>query len=815
MNTHHYNKRIYGAMILGLSLSFGAPTTVFADTYGQFMQSAQKQFSARKDDAAYTDASKARELAQSAKEKIEADLLLAQILSRQNKNAQAIKLLEEVLNQPEIDALSEVQARIALAGALHSEKQYDKARAAALPALELKVPAHYLHQAQREVLRGAWGVGNWLTRGNLEALEQEIQSVMAQEQEAWPERKVRALIETARLLQSSSFYPQVRQMYELALKQENLNKTHKLTIYRSLAAAHYSESSYDKAYATLDEALKIEDLTAAERMMVQMDRVEFARKSDNSEDALKYLNEALKLPGVTPANEADIYSRIMSVYLGDNDLSKASDAARKLMSLNTPLIANQARQVLKVVEYAYDLRQSKLAAELGSELITTKTSAGAMAQALETLAVVRMSLQDIKGATEAFEQLVEIEGKEQNAKALTRHVQLATIKGIGQQPQAVRQQVEKVISEYASIATADKINAVWDAAKPFFQARQDESARLLLAQADALGNHAIKTYRVQAVKRAPVDVGGWQASGLLSRPGVADARFYPYSQQDAALFAVDVRTERPFEDVTAKDGGPGQTRVAMVYDAQGLHIYVHSQEPRINEIVSRNGAGASSLEMYFTPGTYNEPYFQWITDLGANKTSVYNWNSDHRHYRALEKQDRYFKVQSQVIEDGWGTAIFVSWEAFYDQLAMLQGKQQVWRFSMQRWDPAGSVTWGGRVHEMGRWGQIIFDTPSEELLVEMKRNLLKKSWAQYQATLTKQATYWSGLRGDKEFFQQVIAPMVEHSKTLASVMAGIDKFNASELDKVFNENIAQLQEISYDISDKRQEYLRSRLTSSR
>jgi len=802
---------IRSGMLLSLTLSLGLGLPVMADTSAEYLKSAQRKFKAKQDDAAQVDARKARELAGSPREQVEADLMLAQILARQKQSAEALKVLQGIISSDPSDLISQARARTAAAEILNADRKHAQARQMVEPVLSYQISPDYLNQAQGEFLRAAWGFGNWLTVGDLEALEKEVKAILSQDKEAWPGRNLGVLQQAARLVQSSSFQPQAQAYYNQILAMPDLSAEDRLATYQSLINVHNNQAQFDKAIELLGKVESLEGITANDRLNIYQERVKIALRKGETDQALAHCQEALKLDKID-ARKGEVHAQILSIHLKNHERKQATRISHDLLkeAAGKPQFA-VVRAILQVIDACIEMQEYEAASSLTDSLAEASLSKAQQIAVLTRQVRIRLAQQDVAGSQKALEQLVMVQGDD--GKKFVNELQLAALHGIAGNEKEMNRMLDQALASRAQLPSPEKIRTLWDAAKLFHQTGYVQPTRALIQRADQFGNTAVKSYRVKAVDRAPLDVGSWVASGLMDQPGVADARFYPYSQQDAAaLFAVDVRTERPFTDMTSKNGGPGETRLGMVYDAHGWHIFVHSKEPRIEQILARNGQGSSSLEMFFTPGTENEPYYQWITNLTKGNVNNINWNSPYKNFRTLDSNERFFKLQTLPLADGWGTAITISWEAFYDQLLMLDGKEQIWRFSMQRWDPSGSVTWGGRVHETGRWGHIHFEPPSAKLRVSIKRNLLKKAWAQYQEELKQQDFFWAGRRGDSTFHEQVIKPLMVESESLAGLMAQVDQWDDAKVDQMYQQHIASWYEAKYIIQEKRASYLRDRLT---
>ena len=803
--------RMTGYPLFSLFLAIAMGGTAMADGYADLLESAQSSFRDRQYEAARDDAAEARQSAQTPREQMDADLLLAQILVRLNQNDAALDKYQAIIDSQEADDSYQARARQGMAGVLMGQREYVRARRILEPVLTMDVPASQKNNAQRDLLRTWWGFSDWRTPGDLDALKQAVQAIIDSPEEAWPGRHVRALQDAGNLARRSRAFPQARWYYEQILEVAGESDRTVASALRNIAGTYEGEGDSEKARDVLDRALQIEDLPSTDRANALRDLASTYSSSGEYSAAREVLKQALALNELSASTRASILADLSGTHLKEYALEKAASVIMQLLDVESAPQHVVLRPTSQLVDMAMKLGAYDVADDVYTQLVSRELSDTERQAAYSRLARIRMARGNFQGAQEALTFLAESDGRT-DAQRLTVQLQMAGTVGAAGQLDVMRQRIDQAMSDAEGLPVAEKIQASWDAAQPLFAARQYAPARMLLAQADRLAQQKTKSYAVRSVDRAPADAGAWLASGLLDDPDIMDARFYPYSQQDAAaLLAVDVTADRPFGDPAADGDGPGETSFAMVYDTKGWHIYVHCEEPLIDQIMAQNGEGGSSLEMFFTPGVDNEPYYQWIIRLATGEVSIYDWSTPNRDYRSLQSRDNYFKVQTTALEDGWGVAIFISWEMFHDQLPHLADQTQPWRFSMQRWDPSGSVTWGGRVHETGRWGHLLFEPSSEAQRIATRRHLVKRSWWHYQSVLNEQATFWSGSRGDEAFFRQVIEPMTQAAEAHAPMMDTVDEWDTDTLNLVFETQVPFWQDVQYIIDDQRHAYLHDKL----
>lgn len=354
----------------------------------------------------------------------------------------------------------------------------------------------------------------------------------------------------------------------------------------------------------------------------------------------------------------------------------------------------------------------------------------------------------------------------------------------------------------------DQQKALQNAAACFIRSKDNDIARAFVEMADAMVvKQPKKSYVCSFVDKAPLGAGGWFSSQILQDEKKLENRFDPYDKKSAETLFTDATVER----MTTEDKGIGyyqkNTGFYMVYDTAGWHIFVKSGEPKTEDFLA-DGGKAGSLEMYFTPGLENETYYQWMLDLPKSEPTVVDWNSPHKGYRSLKGV---IKVDTVAQEKNWGTYICIPWEAVYDKLPF-DRENGDWRFNCIRFTPAGGITWGGLVHETGKWGLIKWEKPEATKLAEIKRNILRKAWAKYQKDKTALQTFWEDkVLGDQDFYQKSLKPQIERLDKLGAKMKNPRDIPDDEVDRLYKDVVADWMEFDYLTSDLRKDYLEQKL----
>jgi len=311
-------------------------------------------------------------------------------------------------------------------------------------------------------------------------------------------------------------------------------------------------------------------------------------------------------------------------------------------------------------------------------------------------------------------------------------------------------------------------------------------------------------YRCRYMAAPPLGAAGWALSKLLDDPKVREARFGPYDKAHAERLVTDVSGDRGAQ----KGGGADKQRptaFAMVYDARGWHIFVLSTEPDAEKIRNAGGS-AGSLEMAFSPGFEGACYYQWIANLAGNDFSLYDWDSPHRHFRSLKGS---LRCETIGLTGAFGTYVFIPWTSLYDKLPLDGGR---WPFSVIRWKTGGGVTWGGKVHEIGRWGLVAWDKPTDQQKRAIRLGVVKRAWGRYRKARAAHARYWQDAEvGDPAFYKNALAPAIQRLDKHGEVLDNADKLTAPQIARLFADAVGHWMEFDYDVAALRAEYLRSRL----
>jgi hypothetical protein len=285
---------------------------------------------------------------------------------------------------------------------------------------------------------------------------------------------------------------------------------------------------------------------------------------------------------------------------------------------------------------------------------------------------------------------------------------------------------------------------------------------------------------VYQVRYAPEDLStptAWYNSGYFDNPSYKENRFVQYW------------VETPIEP-----GGPRDTGFYMTYNEEGLTMFFQMNESeREADGILKN----SSLELYLQTGKSNLPYHQLIIHTDGTPTEYYEWQTENRDNRPLKD---YVTITTEEIPTGWGTTVFVPWEAYYEHVP-LNGED--WAFAMIRWSPTHSPTWGGRVHQVGRFNVLDFEAPTAEQRTAIQKHVIRAAWDRFNETADRLRETWlNGDPDDARFFNQVVRPLIDAGEAYGADIANLDQLSAAEIDALYG-HIKTWFELRYDAEEAR------------
>lgn len=252
-------------------------------------------------------------------------------------------------------------------------------------------------------------------------------------------------------------------------------------------------------------------------------------------------------------------------------------------------------------------------------------------------------------------------------------------------------------------------------------------------------------------------------------------------------------------------GGPRETSFYMVYREDGLYMFIQSNEPETDD---DGKLKESSLELYIVPGEGDLPYRQMMVPTGGGSIEYYEWQTEYRDNLPLKGNVR---VNTGQIPTGWGTVIIIPWENVYDSVPLDGGS---WQFNLIRWSPSDGQTWGGHVHQPGKFNLLHFQAPSAEQKATIQKHLLTYAWNKFQSTAALLTDYWSDKPAttDQDFYHRFVLPLIVKGSEAGAQMDRLDELNVDEIDELYG-NVPDWMELRYNVDDQRIAYLKKGLTN--
>lgn len=307
-------------------------------------------------------------------------------------------------------------------------------------------------------------------------------------------------------------------------------------------------------------------------------------------------------------------------------------------------------------------------------------------------------------------------------------------------------------------------------------------------QAQAESSSAKKVYEVTWSSEDLSTPMNWVQSQYFNNPLYKETRFEIY-----------------WPGTPIPPGGPRETSFYMVYKEDGLYMFIQSNEP---ETDANGKLKESSLELFIVPSEGDLPYHQMIVPTGGGPIEYYEWQTEYRDNRPLKGNVR---VNTGQIPSGWGTVIVIPWENVYDSVPLDGGS---WQFNLIRWSPSDGQTWGGHVHQPGKFNQLHFQAPSAEQRIAIQKHLLANAWNKFQSTAAQLTDYWSDKPAtkDQDFYNRFVLPLIIKGSGHGAQMDQLDELNADEIDELYG-NVSDWMELRYNVDDQRLAYLKKGLTN--
>ncbi|QJD82018.1 OmpL47-type beta-barrel domain-containing protein [Cohnella herbarum] len=277
----------------------------------------------------------------------------------------------------------------------------------------------------------------------------------------------------------------------------------------------------------------------------------------------------------------------------------------------------------------------------------------------------------------------------------------------------------------------------------------------------------------------------WYNSAYLNDPAYKENRFVQY-----------------WVETPIAPGGPRDTGFYMVYRDDGLYMFFQSNE---QEKDATNKWKNSSIEFFVKYGQGDLPYHQMIFETNDSNVQYYEWQTDYRNNVPLKGN---IALDNEELPTGWGSVLFIPWKAAYKYVP-LNGED--WEFSMIRWSPSNSPTWGGKVHQVGRFNTLDFQTPTASARLAIQKNVIRQAWEAFNEAIPLLEAKW--LNGDAEnasFYAEKVQPLITQGQTNGSLIPNLDTLSGAEIDQLYT-HIDSWFELSRDVEDNRSEDIVNKL----
>ncbi len=304
-------------------------------------------------------------------------------------------------------------------------------------------------------------------------------------------------------------------------------------------------------------------------------------------------------------------------------------------------------------------------------------------------------------------------------------------------------------------------------------------------QASAEENNGKLVYEVTYATEDLSTPTAWYNSAYLNDPAYKENRFVQY-----------------WVETPITPGGPRDTGFYMVYREDGLYIFFQSNE---QEKDATNKWKNSSIELFVKYGQGDLPYHQMIFETNDSNVQYYEWQTEYRDNLPLKGN---ITLDNEELPSGWGSVLFIPWKAAYKYVP-LNGED--WEFSMIRWSPSHSPTWGGKVHQVGRFNTLDFQAPTATVRTDIQKKVIRQAWEAFNDAIPQlEATWLNGDADDASFYAAHVQPLIAQGQTKGSQIPNLDNLSGAEIEQLYA-HIESWFELSRDVEDKRSDEILNKL----
>ena len=382
-------------------------------------------------------------------------------------------------------------------------------------------------------------------------------------------------------------------------------------------------------------------------------------------------------------------------------------------------------------------------------------------------------------------------------------------------PDVFRAKAATLLQAARAVPAAERPERVAKAARSALMANREPAARGLHALHETLFVPEPKRrYTVAFRSDAPASIDAFLASPLA-----ADARLQaPLDRAFGGDLALALATDVSTGDRAVGEGDPAANAAdtrgffAGACDAEGIHFFIRSADPRARAVAAGLAEGGS-YEGYFAPGA-RQAYVVFMVRLQTG--AITTWQSQYdtpQHRQARNEPGSRFRGDHRIPADGYVTHLFFPWELYFDKLPETG---VVWEFDVIRWGAGGGKSWSGckTIHGRSSLGEIVFAmTPADRTAI--KRKLVYRAFAAYaKAKITRGEhagvlDFWRDAElGDPAFYASEVAPLCARFDALA-VKVTLDMTDA-EVEAIYDEAVPALMNLKFVIEARRAAYLERR-----
>jgi hypothetical protein len=367
-----------------------------------------------------------------------------------------------------------------------------------------------------------------------------------------------------------------------------------------------------------------------------------------------------------------------------------------------------------------------------------------------------------------------------------------------------------------TLTVPEKSQAILEAARIALMAGLESPARALFG---AYQGYFVQPGRASLacpfVDKAPIDVGAWVTSAIVKDPKRGARLDRPYGDNLKFLLETDsaVTSRNIGPDTASGVADDSRTDFHAVCDPEGVHLFFMAWDSKAADVVNGFVTGGS-YEGYLAAGRY-EPYTFFSIELpNGELNDRFDTVYANRFVRTANEKAGTLRSETRVVEGGFATHLFFSWEAYYDRIPV---NGTAWAVENIRWTRAGGRSFGGSesVHNPTSWGDLVFGGLDPQAKLAIKRRLVIKAAAAY-ARLKRNAggpvSLWQDRElGDPAFYTSQLRPLVERLDAYAKQVNA--DMTAEQVETLFSVAVPGWYELPRIADSLRRDYLAARLTS--